>query len=148
MNKTERIYEIRRIISAGAVGSQEALRRELARRGCKATQATLSRDLKDLGAAWMPGPGGGRYTLSSPGSLPPPRTLTGTGVTDILANENLVLVRTLPGAAASVAEFLDAQRLPGVLGTVAGDNTVLVIPGSVKKTASLPALLRRRLMAG
>jgi transcriptional regulator of arginine metabolism len=148
MNKTERLYAIRKIIAAGAVNSQEDLRRDLARQGCSVTQATLSRDLKDLGASWIQGPDGGRYTLTSPGTVPPLRTLLGPSVTDITANETLVLVRTQPGAAGTVAEFLDSQRLPSILGTVAGDNTVLVIPASIHKLAALQKLLKEKLISG
>ncbi len=146
MTKTERLYAIRRIIAAGAVDSQEGLRRELARQGCQVTQATLSRDLKNLGASWVQGPDGGHYALTSSGSVPPLRSLLGASVTEIAANETLVLVRTLPGAAGTVAEYLDSQRFPEVLGTVAGDNTVLVIPSSVRKLAALQKLLRDKLL--
>jgi transcriptional regulator of arginine metabolism len=147
MTKTERLYCIRKIIAAGAVGSQEDLKRELAREGCKVTQATLSRDLKDLGASWVPGPEGGRYALTAPGAVPPLRTLLGASVTDIAANETLVLIRTLPGAAGTVAEYIDSQRLPEVLGTIAGDNTVLVIPSSVRRLGALQKILREKLLA-
>ena len=147
MTKTERLYCIRKIIAAGMVGSQEDLRRELAREGCKVTQATLSRDLKDLGVSWVPGPDGGRYALTAPGAVPPLRTLLGASVTDIGANETLVLIRTLPGAAGTVAEYIDSQRLPEVLGTVAGDNTVLVIPSSVRRLAQLLKVLKNKLLA-
>lgn len=147
MNKTERIYAVRKIIASGAVGSQEELKRELAKEGCRVTQATLSRDLKDLGASWVTGPGGGRYTLTEPGTVPPLRTLLGASVTDIAANETLVLIRTMPGAAGTVAEFIDSQRFPEVLGTVAGDNTVLVIPSSVKRLTALRKLLKAKLIS-
>jgi transcriptional regulator of arginine metabolism len=60
----------------------------------------------------------------------------------------MVLVRTLPGAAGTVAEFLDSQRLPEILGTVAGDNTVLVIPASVRHVGALQKLLRKKLVGG
>lgn len=148
MTKKERFFRIRKIIAAGAVGSQEELRRELARLGCSVTQATLSRDLKDLGASWTPGPGGGHYSLPPSGDSPALRPLMGAGVLDIAANETLVLVRTLPGAAGAVAEFIDSQRLRGVLGTVAGDNTVLVIPAGVRRIGALLRLLRDKLIAG
>ncbi|HAN03813.1 MAG TPA: arginine repressor [Elusimicrobia bacterium] len=147
MTKTERLYCIRKIIAAGMVGSQEDLRRELAREGCKVTQATLSRDLKDLGVSWVPGPDGGRYALTAPGAVPPLRTLLGASVTDIGANETLVLIRTLPGAAGTVAEYIDSQRLPEVLGTVAGDNTVLVIPSSIRRLAAMQRSLRDKLLS-
>ncbi|MGD9642111.1 MAG: arginine repressor [Elusimicrobiales bacterium] len=147
MTKTERLYCIRKIIAAGAVGSQEDLRRELAREGCKTTQATLSRDLKDLGASWVPGPDGGRYSLSAQSGAAALRPFLGSNVTDIAANETLILIRTLPGAAGTVAEYLDSQRLPEVLGTVAGDNTVLVIPSSIKRLSPLQKVLKETLLA-
>jgi transcriptional regulator of arginine metabolism len=147
MNKTERLYEIRRIVAAGAVASQEELRRELARRGCRVTQATLSRDLNDLGVAWVPGPGGGHYPLSAAGASPALRANMGSGVTEIAANETMALVRTMPGAAPGVAEYLDGQRLAGVLGTLAGDNIVLVIPCSVRGMSALLRELKKRLLA-
>lgn len=148
MTKTERLYCIRKIIAEGIVGSQEELKRALAREGCQATQATLSRDLKDLGAAWVPGPGGGRYSLSAQSGAAALRPFMGSNVTDIAANETLVLIRTLPGAAGSVAEYIDSQRLPEALGTVAGDNTVLVIPSSVRKLPALRKALTARLLRG
>ncbi|PKM97621.1 MAG: arginine repressor [Elusimicrobia bacterium HGW-Elusimicrobia-3] len=147
MTKTERLYCIRKIIAAGAVGSQEDLKRELAREGCKVTQATLSRDLKDLGASWVPGPGGGRYSLSPQSGAAALRPFMGSNITDIAANETLILIRTLPGAAGTVAEYIDSQRLPEVLGTVAGDNTVLVIPSGIKRLPALQKLLRGKLLA-
>ncbi|OGR53357.1 MAG: hypothetical protein A2049_08070 [Elusimicrobia bacterium GWA2_62_23] len=148
MNKTERLYCIRKIIAEGIVGSQEDLRRALAAQGCKTTQATLSRDLKDLGAAWVPGPGGGRYSLSAQSDAAAIKPFMGANITDIAANETLLLIRTLPGAAGAVAEYIDSQKLPEALGTVAGDNTVLVIPSSVKKLPALRALLREKLLRG
>ena len=148
MNKKERFHVIRKIIAAGTVGSQEELRRELARQGCTVTQATLSRDLNDLGASRITGPDGGRYALSAQADAASLRPFLGAGVTDIAANETLVLVRTLPGAAGTIAEFIDSQRLPEVLGTVAGDNTVLVIPSSVRRVAALQKLLKNKLIVG
>lgn len=148
MTKTERLYCIRKIIAEGGVGSQEDLRRALAAEGCKVTQATLSRDLKDLGAAWVPGPGGGRYSLSAQSDAASLRPFMGANILDISGNETLLLIRTLPGAAGSVAEYIDSLRLPAALGTVAGDNTVLVIPASVKKLAALRQVLKEKLVAG
>jgi len=147
MTKKERFFRIRKLITAGAVGSQEELRRQLEKQGCRVTQATLSRDLKDLGASWVAGPGGGHYSLPASGDSPALRPLMGVGVLDLAANETLVLVRTLPGAAGTVAEFIDSQRLHGVLGTVAGDNTVLVIPVSIHRLGALQKLLKEKLLA-
>jgi transcriptional regulator of arginine metabolism len=71
----------------------------------------------------------------------------GSNVTDIAANETLILIRTLPGAAGTVAEYIDSQRLPEVLGTVAGDNTVLVIPSGIKRLPPLQKVLKEKLLA-
>lgn len=148
MSKRERHFAIRKIIMAGGVGSQEELRRRLAREGCKVTQATLSRDLKDLGVSWISGPSGGHYSLPAAAEAPGLRPLLGAGIVDILSNESLILVRTLPGAAGTVAEFVDSQRMADLLGTVAGDNTVLVIPRSVRKIAALEKALKEKLIRG
>ena len=148
MSKRERHFTIRRIITAGGVNSQEELRRRLSKEGCKVTQATLSRDLKDLGVVWVSGADGGHYALPSSAELPGLRPLLGAGIVDIASNESLILVRTLPGAAGTVAEFIDSQRMTDLLGTVAGDNTVLVIPRSVKKIAILERGLKEKLIKG
>lgn len=136
MQKNERFFEIRRIIDAHVVGNQEELRLLLSRKGIKVTQATLSRDLKDLGVFWHAGPDGGRYIMPD-AAVPETLYPSVLGVQDIRANESLVVIITAPGSAGTVAAFIDARRNPDVLGTLAGDNTVLVIPVSVKRVAEL-----------
>jgi transcriptional regulator of arginine metabolism len=148
MTKQERLFAIKEIIATGTVGSQEDLRKQLLKRGCRVTQATLSRDLKDIGAAWVAGRGGGRYSLQAPGEVQGLRPLVGAEIVSIHSNECLIVVRTLPGAASTVAEFIDIQRRPEILGTVAGDNTVLVIPRTTKKTRTLEHTLKHTLIEG
>ena len=146
MSKKERRFTIKQLITTGTVTSQEDLRRQLAKLGCRVTQATLSRDLADLGASWIAGSSGGRYALPAHADLQGLKPLLGAGITDIRSNENVLLVCTVPGAAATVAEFLDSQRVPDMLGTVAGDNTVLVIPSSVKRVRSLEKYIKENLI--
>jgi transcriptional regulator of arginine metabolism len=148
MTKPERHFAIKEIIATATVASQEDLRRLLLKRGCRVTQATLSRDLKDIGIAWVAGPHGGHYSLQPAGDVQVLRPLVGAEIVTVQANECLVVIRTLPGAAGTVAEFIDFQRNPEILGTVAGDNTVLVIPRTVKKTRSLEHSLKHTLIEG
>ncbi len=148
MNRQARHIAIREIIAAGPVASQEELRRRLARRGCRVTQATLSRDLKLLGVAWIGGEGGGRYSLQAAGEVRALRPLVGAEVVGMQSNENLVVIHTLPGAASTGGEYIDVMRHPGSIGTVAGDNTVLVIPGSRKRKSDVQQFLKRILIEG
>jgi len=100
------------------------------------------------GIAWVAGPHGGHYSLQPAGDVQVLRPLVGAEIVTVQANECLVVIRTLPGAAGTVAEFIDFQRNPEILGTVAGDNTVLVIPRTVKKTRSLEHSLKHKLIEG
>ncbi len=148
MTRQARQIAIREIIAAGPVASQEELRRRLARRGCSVTQATLSRDLKMLGVAWIGGEGGGRYSLQPAGEVRALRPLVGAEVVGMQSNESLVVIHTLPGAASTVGEYVDVMRHPGIIGTVAGDNTVLVVPRSRKRKSEVEQFLTRILIEG
>jgi transcriptional regulator of arginine metabolism len=131
--RAARLAAIRRRVSHEAVDSQERLVALLEAEGFAVTQATLSRDLKHLGIGKVPGPDGGyAYT--------PPEAESRSGTAAALVQDFLrgfvslewtgsfALVKTLPGHAASVASALDNLRVDGVLGTVAGDDTILVVP--------------------
>jgi len=148
MTKQARQYAIKQIIGEQSISSQDELRRELRKRGCSVTQATLSRDLKELGALWAPADGAGRYTFTPAGSFPQLRPLVNAEVTGIDANEALIVVHTLPGCANTVAEFIDRERNPAIIGTVAGDNTLLVIPASSKRTKHVIQFLTSKLIEG
>ena len=116
-----------RILRERPIGTQEELLAALAERGIRATQATLSRDLARLGARRAAAPGGARY------ELPEEVRRDGTGalaglVSAVAWNGSLVVVRTHPGSAPAVARAIDLARLPGALGTLAGDDTVFVAP--------------------
>ncbi len=123
------------------VRSQPDLARLLAAEGLVVTQATLSRDLDDLGAVRVRGADGALvYAVPAEGGDRTPRAAADTTtldaraarvVADLLvsaeASANMVVLRTPPGGASLLASALDAAELPEVLGTVAGDDTVLVI---------------------
>ncbi len=131
--KVARQAAIARIIGRQAVGSQPLLVELLAAEGIVATQATVSRDLEDLGAVKVRVPGGDTaYALPEhePKRVAPHeqlRRVMGEWVAEVRVSGNLVVVRTPPGCAHVVASALDRSGLPGVVGTVAGDDTMLVV---------------------
>lgn len=133
MNKANRHFKIKEIIQSQPIPSQEELCVELKKRGFDITQATLSRDLKELGVVRVHSEGGLRYALSAESEERKMKSLVGFEVMSIDSNEAMIVIRTLPGRAPGVASFLDSLHNPNFLGTVAGDDTVLVLPSSIKK---------------
>ncbi len=113
------------------VGSQEELVARLGLAGIAATQATVSRDLDDLGAVKLRRGGAIRYVLSDQANNNQDSAkldrLLADWVTDIIDAIGLVVIKTPPGSANLVANALDAAAIDGVAGTIAGDDTILVI---------------------
>jgi transcriptional regulator of arginine metabolism len=130
MGAASRRRALRRLISEHAVPSQEELLRLLAAAGHRVSQSTVSRDLEAIGAHKVPGDGGpAHYSVEQPSPGPAPELAAALAlhVTGLAASGNLVVLHTPPGTADLVALALDRSGLPGVLGTVAGDDTVLVV---------------------
>lgn len=121
---------IRRLLRARRVSTQEELGELLKREGIGVTQATLSRDLAKLMARRVTLPDGGTvYELEdarAPGddALGSVRAL----VTTVDESDAMVVVHTVPGGAPAVAAAIDRARAPGVLGTIAGDDTIFIVP--------------------
>lgn len=131
-DKAARHQVIRAIVASQAVASQEALRRHLARRGWDVTQSTLSRDLRELRLARIPDDRGRvRYAPSDgadeEGGPAPLERMLPQLITGVEGVQALVVVRTLKSGAQPVAQALDQLAWPDVAGTIAGDDTVLVI---------------------
>jgi transcriptional regulator of arginine metabolism len=133
VTKHQRQHRIAKILEARPVTNQGQLVDLLAEEGIEATQTTVSRDLEELGAVKVRLPGGdSAYALAE---LPTQqivsgehlRRVLGEWVVEMAASGNLVIVRTPPGCAHVVASALDRSGLPGLLGTVAGDDTVLLV---------------------
>lgn len=128
--KAWRQSQILEVIDQEAVASQEELRLRLASRGIEATQATISRDLKDLGLVKRAGdgayerPGAER---SSPASEDQLRRTIATLVRGIERVEVMVILRTDPGQAQSVAVLIDRVRPEEIAGTIGGDDTILIV---------------------
>jgi transcriptional regulator of arginine metabolism len=146
---------VARILRSRRIATQEELLEALAEAGFSATQATLSRDLARLGARRVSRPEGGTvYELvdgdGADGAAPRgPATLEALGrlVTSVSANASMVVVRTPPGSAPAIARAIDLARLPEVLGTLAGDDTVFVAPAGELRPRRLASLLAELLGA-
>lgn len=133
-SQPERRRLIARLLGERDIGSQHELVELLAAAGLPATQATVSRDLDEMGAVKLRRNGRVVYALagSPPGSLPGPggevlRRLLADAVGDVESSGNLVVVHTPPGYAAMVASAIDRAGVVGIAGTVAGDDTILVV---------------------
>lgn len=134
---------IAELVRAQRVGTQDELRRLLRGRGFAVTQATLSRDLAQLGARRAARPdGGAAYEVDDAGAAG--RDAMAGLVVGIRDAAALVVVHTLPGAAQAIAAQLDRDRLPAVIGTLAGDDTVFVAPARGTSPRRLAALLAKR----
>jgi transcriptional regulator of arginine metabolism len=146
MNKVNRQIAIKQIVSEQPIGSQEELCDALHKSGFEITQATLSRDLKELGVVRVNTPEGLRYVLNPLNEERRLQSFIGYEVEQISANESLVVVKTLPGRAQGVAEIIDSLHNPLILGTLAGDNTIFITPTSVGNMDELVRVLRRLTM--
>jgi transcriptional regulator of arginine metabolism len=135
---------VKRIVQEHRVGSQAELVDKLRARGVDCTQATLSRDLRDMGIVRRVTPSGPAYTLEqSRVYAEAVRRVVGMEILDIQHNESLVVIRTLVGRAQGVAAFIDSWDETRILGTVAGDDTVFVAPRHVRNIAELTESIRR-----
>lgn len=117
MNKRARQQKILSLIRAKPIGTQEDLRALLERSGVPATQSSVSRDLEELGVVKQHG----YYTL--------PRTndAAARGLLSLdHAGDSLVIARTVPGLASAVAVEIDAAAIPEIVGTIAGEDTILI----------------------
>ena len=130
---------LRKILQSGDASTQADLVDKLAERGIRATQSTISRDLKLLGAQRrITEDGAFVYVLESTRD----RRFPGDMIASVAHNEAMVVIRTRIGRAQPVAVDLDALRLPDLLGTVAGDDTVLAIPRSTARVHVLADQIR------
>ncbi len=132
MDNVYRRTQILDLLRTESVETQEALRRKLARRGIHVTQATVSRDIEELGLIkTREGYRVPEAIESLPLAQPDLAIVLKEFLTDARQAANLVVLKTRPGNAHSVAAALDAEAWEGVVGTVAGDDTILVAtPGS------------------
>jgi transcriptional regulator of arginine metabolism len=128
MNKTLRQRAVLETLRHGHISSQEELQRVLRRRGFRVGQATLSRDIRDLNLSKT----AHGYTLpqgegSAGVALPPVSRLVREFVLDVRSAQNQLVIKTIVGSAQPVAAALDEADWPEVVGTIAGDDTILIV---------------------
>ena len=131
--KTQRHAAILKIVRSGKVASQEQLRELLRAEGFDVTQATLSRDIRELGLVKtgdgysLPTNGNGNGHGHSDAALPSVSRLVREFVTSVCAAQNLLVTKTSVGSAQPVAAALDGENWPEAIGTIAGDDTILIV---------------------
>jgi transcriptional regulator of arginine metabolism len=145
MNKYARQLKIKEILQQNNVGNQHDLLQLLRDSGMAVAQATLSRDCAELGI--IRSRTNGRYKMLFPDNDADKiiKGLVGIEVLSIKANETALIVMTLPGRAHGVGSWLDHLKSPLILGTIAGDDTVLVIPTSVLNISALKSYIHKNL---
>lgn len=130
--------QILRLVSAERVGNQEELRRRLAQQKLRVTQATLSRDLQELKLVkTTEGYKPGSAVPDDVSTLPPLTRALREFLLDIRPAENLLVLKTPPSGAQPLAAAVDGAKFPEIVGTIAGDDTVLIITPSRKTRESL-----------
>ncbi len=130
-SKVRRQQAIAGLVERERLGSQDQIRGRLAVLGIEATQSTISRDIEELGLARLHDADGMRYAAAGgAGSAAPSATLErllGEFALSFVSTDAGLIVRTPPGAAAALAEGIDRAALHDIAGTIAGDNTILVL---------------------
>jgi transcriptional regulator of arginine metabolism len=144
--KEARKGTIRDLVSSNHVASQKDLRRLLVERGIDVTQATLSRDLRELGMARISTESGGRYVIQESSSEDDDKPLLGTLLPQLFSRIDgvgeLIVLHTVRSGAQPIAEAIDVEDFPEVLGTIAGDDTILI----VTRSAEARKVLSQRLL--
>ena len=135
MNKSYRQGQILKLVRSRSLRTQEELARALRGVGVRATQVTLSRDLRELGLVKTAE--GYAQTAEAAPAGPDLATVLREFLLDVRVAQNLLVLITPPAHASSVAEALDQAAWPEVVGTVAGDNTILVIAPTANKAGTL-----------
>jgi len=141
--KKERQFTIKRVVQNEIIANQKELLARLHQLGFKTTQATLSRDLHEMGIVRVPMVDGYRYVISEEEGSQSFLKIVGMEILGIYNNENMVIVRTLTGRAKGVAFFIDQSKHEHILATVAGENAILVIPDFKENIAKIKTDLEK-----
>lgn len=146
MTKLGRQRAILEIVQQGPVESQEDLQRALHRRGCDVGQATLSRDIHELNLVKTP-EGYARLQAipAAEPNLPPVSRLLREFVLDVRPAQNLLVIKTAVGSAQPVAAALDSENWPETVGTIAGDDAILIVAPDQKAATRLAGRIREML---
>jgi len=140
--KLKRHNAIKEILKNKVIATHETLIKLLEAENISVTQATLSRDFADMGVVRISTEVGSRYILSSDEAGKQISKLVGLEILNVESNETMIVVRTLAGRAMGVAHYIDRLNKPEIIGTVAGDDTVLVIPNSINNVKSVTHFIK------
>ena len=144
LSKDARQNAIRRALRIKRIATQQELAEALRREGIDATQATLSRDLAELGVLRVSRPEGAVYELEPVSAQATPQLHElGETILSMADNESLVVLRTRPGMASAVALAVDNARMAECLGTLAGDDTIFATPARGVPTRRLALQIQR-----
>ena len=132
MQKTKRLLAIEKIIAEKNISSQDVLLKKLKGKGISCTQATLSRNLRQLGVSRVPdGTGNYKYSLAENSKLSPDAVSKLNiipVIREIVEAKGLMVIKTIPGNANATAYYIDNAGRYEIAGTIAGDDTILLIP--------------------
>ncbi len=143
-----RLEVLRSLLSVGAAGTQDELRDKLESRGFNVTQSTISRDLRRLGAIKLLDEGGRTvYRFAPQGPAPLAKRSLNDLILSIETNNSIIVVRTTPGSAPLVAAHIDHFRPGGILGTIAGDDTIFVAPATLESVPTAIEEIRNSLLS-
>ena len=140
--KIQRQAKIKEIVTTSKVGSQEELLERLKEFGFETTQATLSRDLHEIGIIRVPDDNGYKYVLHQEENTQAIKQIIGMEIVNVVSNESTVIIKTIPARAQGVAIYLDRLKDSHIIGTVAGDDTIIVIPDSHKNVQHVVKTIR------
>ena len=146
MAKQIRHRKIKEILQNSEVSNQHELMLLLLKAGIDVAQATLSRDCSELGIIRSRTTTGYRliFPEDNPGQMI--KGLVEMEIQSISANETVIVIKTLPGRAHGVGSFIDHLKNPKILGTIAGDDTVLIVPASVNEIRSILKYIQSNLL--
>lgn len=145
----ERLRTLKEFIREGEASTQDELVKALRKKKFDVTQSTVSRDLRRIGAVRSTNPEGETvYVLPDEQQVLPPEVSEDIGilVRDIECNESLIVLHTTAGAASLVARYIDSMRsYLEILGTLAGDDTIFIVPESTKKISGVMKRIKEEL---
>jgi len=141
--KLRRQYKIKELLNYKFISSHDDLLKALHRDSVEVTQATLSRDFAELGVVRIFTDRGPRYVLNADESGKQIAKLVGFEIISVEHSESLIVIRTLAGRAQGVAHYIDRLNKPEILGTVAGDDTVLVIPNTIQNLNKVVGMIKQ-----
>lgn len=141
--KLRRQYKIKELLNYKFISSHDDLLKALHRDSVEVTQATLSRDFAELGVVRIFTDRGPRYVLNADESGKQIAKLVGFEIISVEHSESLIVIRTLAGRAQGVAHYIDRLNKPEILGTVAGDDTVLVIPNTIPNLSKVVGMIKQ-----